>query len=85
MMKYICFEDEDGKQEIITFPNSINHDCLAQSIDHMRNQTHGNWYRVGRDPVSAGFVYDDLTCHGRSETLNLDSRPEDTLLLRSQY
>lgn len=84
-MKYICFENDEGKQEIITFPNTINHDCMAESVDRMKDQMHGNWSRVNRDPVSAGFVTHGLACHGRSETLDLDSRPEDTLILRSQF
>lgn len=84
-MKYICIEDDDGKPEIIVFSNSINHDVMAESVERMKNQTHGNWERVIRSPVSAGFVTSDSKCHGRSESLGLDSRPEDTSILRDQF
>lgn len=72
-MKYIVMEDEDGKEEIFIFPKSVNHDCMAEVVGRIKNQTWGNWVRVWRTPVSAGFT-DGKTCHGRSETLNLDSR-----------
>ena len=83
MSKYICMTDDD-KEVIITFPNSIDHDCMAEACSGIKNQTWGNWYRVFRSPVSAGFIDRNGKCYGRSETLNLDSRPEDTELLKKQ-
>lgn len=84
-MKYICMEDEDGFQEIFTFSNTVNHDAMAEQLKRIKNQTHGNWKRVSRIPISAGFVTAHGNCIGKSITLNLSSRPEDTKILESQY
>lgn len=84
-MKYICFRNTDtDKEEIVLFPEYIHHDCFAETFERVRNQSHGDWKRVERVPVSAGFT-DGLTCYGESESLRLSSRPEDTALLRSQF
>ncbi len=72
-MKYIVMSDEDGKEEIFIFPKSVNHDCMAEAISRIKNQTWGNWVRVWRTTVSAGFVSDGV-CSGYSETLGLKSR-----------
>lgn len=87
-MKYIVFLNESTKQEeIMVFPKSINHDCFAEGA-HFRNQTSGNWNRVFRKPISAGFVGSipkGLVCLGESMSLNLKSRPEiDTALLNNE-
>lgn len=79
-MKYIVTHSEEGKEEIFIFQKSINHDCMMESIEGIRNHSWGNWERVFRQPISAGFT-DGKTCYGRSESLNLDSRPQDTELL----
>lgn len=79
-MKYIVTQDENGKEEIFIFPKSQNHDCFAESVEGIRNQTWGNWERIFRRPISAGFT-DGVKCYGHSETLGLKSRPEDTQLL----
>jgi len=69
-MKYI--RTEDG---IIVFPMIIAHAEMKRSI--------GN-----RDILSAGFVKQDkdkkLVCFGRSESLNIKSDPEDTMILHIQ-
>ena len=84
-MKYITTEQKNGKLEIFTFPDSVNHDCMAEAIRKMRNQTFGNWERVGRIPLSAGFVNASGICLGESESLGLVSRGDkDTSLLRLQ-
>ncbi len=83
-MKYICTDDGEGKQEIFTFPRTVNHDAMAEVLGHIKNQTHGNWKRVFRAPISAGFVDIHGNCIGASETLGLKSRPEDTALLAKQ-
>ena len=82
-MKYICMKNDDG-EIIITFPNSIDHDCMAEACREIKNQSRGRWRRVFRVPVSAGFVDRMGKCYGRSETLNLDSRPVDTDILNRQ-
>lgn len=76
-MKYIVTRSEDGKEELFMFPKSINHDAMAEVLGRIKDQTWGQWRRVYREPIAAGFIrntYDGPECHGRSETLNLDSR-----------
>ncbi len=88
MMKYVCFHNaQTNQEEIMVFPKNINHDCFAEVQRHIRNSTVGNWTRIYREPISAGFVTflkDGITCFGNSETLNLVSREKDTELLRNQ-
>lgn len=80
-MKYIVTENADtGEEEIFTFPNSVNHDVMAESIAGMRTQTWSPWKRVHRTPVSAGFIKGGK-CEGESLTLNLKSREQDSKLL----
>jgi hypothetical protein len=84
-MKYIVTEDELGVQEIFTFPSRINHDAMMLNLEGIRNQMCGQWQRVFREPVSAGFIGSNGQCYGGSETLGLLSRPEeDTALWRTQ-
>ena len=75
-MKYIVLRDEKNEHEyMVVFDTSINHDYMELAVSSMQDDV---FYR----PASAGFT-DGLTCFGRSETLNLDSRPEeDTKLLQ---
>ena len=80
--KYIVMRDENDKKEIFIFPKTVNHDCMAQQLCNIKNQTWGNWERVHRIPVSAGFT-DGKTCYGESETLRLKSSPEDNQLLNN--
>ena len=81
-MKYIVTKTEDGEQEIFTFPNSVPHSIMAEAVARLRNTAHGDWQRITRTPISAGFVSGNV-CHGESESLKLRSRPhEDTALLR---
>ena len=82
-MKYICTKDEDGNEQVFTFPRAIDHDAMAEVLEHIKNQTHGNWERVYRRPVSAGFVNSKGECHGRSETLGVKSRGDvDTIIMQ---
>lgn len=83
-MKYITTEDENGKEELFLFPRGINHDAMAEVLGHIKNQTGGNWSRVRRMPVSAGFVDANGKCHGMSETLGLKSRTIDSEILAKQ-
>ena len=84
-MKYICTIDDEGKEEIFPFTRSINHDAMMEMLPFIKDKTWGNWKRVHRCSVSAGFINCEMECYGRSETLNLDSRyEEDTALLKSQ-
>lgn len=79
-MKYIVTVDEDGNEEIFIFSKLINHDTMAEAISAIRNRMRGDWKRIHRKPVSAGFYCNGVT-FGRSESLNLDSRPEDAKLV----
>jgi hypothetical protein len=72
-MKYIVTEREDGSEEIFIFSETIHHDCMAEAASRIKNQSYGQWRRVRREPIAAGFT-DGVSCWGRSETLNLDSR-----------
>jgi hypothetical protein len=73
-MKYIVTKDESGKEEIFLFPNNVHHDAMAEVLNHIKNQTWGDWERVRRKPIAAGFI-EKGECVGRSESLRLESRP----------
>lgn len=79
-MKYIVTHCEQHGEEIFVFPESINHNIMAEAIGRLKNQSFGDWSRITRTPVSAGFVKEGK-CVGRSESLNLLSRPQDSDLL----
>lgn len=84
-MKYICTADISGYEQVFVFPQEIDHDAMAEVLSRIKNQTHGNWERVFREPVSAGFVTEDMNCIGESLTLGLSARKEeDTKILRRQ-
>lgn len=58
---------------------------MAEVLESIRNQKHGSWKRIHREPISAGFV-EGGKCVGKSESLGLQSRPElDTALLNKYY
>jgi hypothetical protein len=79
-MKYIVTE-YNGVEEMFVFPDTINHDCMAEALCRIKNTTSSGWVRIPRNPISAGFITVDGECYGRSETLNLDSRGiADTVL-----
>ena len=87
MMKYVCFKNQNGEEEIMMFPRHIHHDCFAEIQGHIKNQSHGQWHRVSRNPVSAGFVAftnSGANCFGESITLGLKSRKQDTEILMQQ-
>ena len=83
-MKFITTRDEQGVEEVFVFPKRIHHDAMAEAIARVKNQTYGNWVRVHRQPVAAGFVDESWKCHGMSETLGLSARSEDAELLAKQ-
>lgn len=85
-MKYICTINDDGREEIFTFPKDVDHDAFYEVASRIKNHTWGNWHRVQREIISAGFVDMNLNCGGRSESLKVDSRgAQDTELLESQF
>lgn len=84
-MKYIVTEsnDEFNTQEIFIFPRTIDHDAYAESVHVSRNKTWGDWERLHKIPIAAGFIDSNSQCYGRSETLGLDSRgAADTKLIK---
>lgn len=83
-MKFITTQTEQEVLEIFLFPRSIDHDAMLESITLVRKQTTGNWVRIYRTAVSAGFVDASFRCYGESETLSLKASEEDTLLLKKQ-
>lgn len=80
-MKYIVVR-LNGKEAIFTFPRSIDHNRMHEAVCGIRHGSGGNWRRLYAEAISAGFI-DNGNCHGRSETLDLDSRGDlDSILLR---
>lgn len=79
-MKFITTQSPDGTEDIFLFPRDIHHDAMAEVLARIKNQTHGQWRRVSRTPVAAGFVTNGV-CYGRSETLKLAARNKDTQIL----
>lgn len=82
-MKYIIFEvtigEELKKEEPVIFPNMFVHEDVAKRICHMLEMEH-NFTSV---PVSAGeFNPISCECSGKSETLNLKSRPQDSDIVK---
>jgi hypothetical protein len=80
-MKYIVTEDDNDVREIFIFPKSVNHDVMAENISRMRDKTYGEWKRVTRTPISAGFI-NEFGVYGKSETLGLVSCKSDNELLK---
>lgn len=85
-MKYIRTQRQNGMTELFVFPRTIDHDHMAEVLHHIRiDDPNGrDWSREFRELISAGFVDTNNKCHGRSETLDLDSKPEDTQILERQ-
>lgn len=79
-MKYVVVKAESGIETLVIFPEYFSHDRFAEVLSHIRTGNGRNWKREYREPISAGFT-DGETCFGRSESLNLDSRLTDTILL----
>ena len=79
-MKYVVVKSEEDGEKLFIFPKSVNHDAFAEVLSYIKVGDR-NWKRLYREPISAGFT-DGVTCYGRSESLDLKSRPEDTELLK---
>ena len=69
-IKYVVFK-KIRREFIVTFPSDLTHIELANSITKMSKYT---------EPISGGFI-ENGKCFGESISLDLKSRPEDTLLL----
>lgn len=75
-MKYIIVKNRDDKEHAIVFPDEIIHKDVARI------------HRVGAVRViSAGFcvLHATMSVWGRSESLNMPSRPEDVDILMRDF
>tara|TARA_R110000772_G_scaffold154491_1_gene265530 strand:- start:196 stop:546 length:351 start_codon:yes stop_codon:yes gene_type:complete len=72
-MKFVTFEDYHGEQ-IIVFPDHIQHAQFARAVKQAAFSD--------MEPISGGFVVNG-ECVGESISLRMDSRPEDTELLKT--
>jgi hypothetical protein len=89
-MKYIVFEARtEGKPtEVlpVIFPDVLNHSDVAEMLEHVRVMPEGafaGWWAFPA-PVSAGFAIvrdGKVSAMGSSESLKLNSRPEDAALI----
>ena len=79
-MKYVVTRDEDGKEHLFIFPKCFNHDQFSEVLSYIKVGSEHNWERQFQEVISAGFT-DGVSCYGRSESLDIDSRSEDSLLL----
>jgi len=57
---------------------------MFEVVGRLRTETIGRWSRPRRELVSAGFISHEGVCYGRSESLNCESRPEDTAIYKAQ-
>ncbi len=73
-MKYIVIES-DGVELMFVFPGSVVHSEMLESVRSTRHLAGRGWdwpFECAK-PVSAGFIKDGR-CHGRSESIGIDSR-----------
>lgn len=85
-MKYIVFqlksEDRQTLHMPVLFPDVVNHKDMADVVEHVRVMPGGpmtDWWMWPK-PVSAGFIMGGV-CHGRSDSLNMASHPDDTMII----
>lgn len=72
-MKYIMFQDSDGRKLPVLFPDLMVHQYVAWGIE--RALVRQKLYVL---PTSAGFVtFNNVKTFGESETLSMKSKPID--------
>jgi hypothetical protein len=79
-MKYVVVNSEERGDQLFVFPKKIDHDRFAEVLSEIKETVAGKLDNFYRQPVSAGFT-DGIRCHGKSETLSLSSRSQDTDML----
>ncbi len=82
-MKYVKVLAEDqALSEVFIFSKGINHDYFHEHLMHMPavDSPLGEFYHA----ITAGFIYPNFKCFGRSETLDLDSNEADNEIIASQ-
>lgn len=83
-LKYIVTRDMDDQEELFIFPNAVHHDAMAELLSDIGDRRNKDRDQIYRKPIAAGFVDSNWKCHGRSETLGLESRAVDTEILARQ-
>lgn len=83
-LKFLTMRDEDGRDGVFLFSKRIHHDAMAESLEGIEEGEGDDACPVFRRPLAGGFVEGKAACTGRSETLGIGSRPEDSVLLRRQ-
>jgi hypothetical protein len=86
-MKYVIFrvdfKDGGGLEVPIVFPELCVHSLIAEAVQPTLEK---HWEGSTATPISAGFLSSTGfldECHGKSDTLKLESRGEqDTALIR---
>ena len=81
-MKYIVMHSDVTGEELFIFPKSINHVDFFESVYRTKFYPSDSldWIRPFQKIISAGFT-DGKTCYGRSQSLGISSRKEDSDLL----
>lgn len=78
-----------GKEYIFGFQKHVKmmHKYMVEAIGHLRNDKIDGRSKpfMLADVVGAGFVTIGNHCHGRSESLGISAREEDSALLASSY
>jgi hypothetical protein len=87
-MKYVMMIVSRGDSSMklpVIFPDAVSHIEMAKATKQaIRNEdVKANTPFRKVEVVSAGFVKVSGICHGRSETLDMDSRGEDTGIINT--
>jgi hypothetical protein len=78
-MKYIILETTEGMRFSVIFPEILVHADVALFMTELTDAT----IKRKAVPVSAGHIAlgTDFTCSGGSDTLNMQSRPQDEAIV----
>lgn len=75
--KYIIVSDNTGMEQIVIFSQFMNHNDVARGI-------HGKVISAGFIAISSDNDGPVIICYGRSESLNIDSRPDEDVLIAKE-
>lgn len=79
-MKYILFQDKSGAKHGVMFSDFLTHRDVSFGV--CRGTQQGTGGKIRLKPISAGFVNTStFSVSGRSESMALDSNPDDGLYL----
>lgn len=79
-MKYIVIDTPVGEMGF-TFNNFVVHKSVAEHMQHLLIMDH-KFNPSEVKVISGGFVDSDGNCFGKSESLNLESRENDSFIIR---